>query len=247
MASTLITICARGGSKGIPGKNIKPVAGRPLIDYTIDAALAYAAESGSPVVLSTDSDEIRAVAARRPGVDCSYRRPDDLANDICGKPDAIRHVLMWAEETYGTHFDRVLDLDVTSPIRTLDDIRACIRIADENPQALTVFSVSPCARNPYFTQVQQRPDGFYSEVMAGGNFTSRQSAPKVYDMNGSIYVYTRQALLSSPHPRAVSPRALIYCMDHLCFDLDEPMDYDYLSFLLETGRVDIRFREATAD
>lgn len=240
MANTLITICARGGSKGIPGKNIKPVGGKPLMAYTIEAALAYAAESGTPVVLSTDSDEIRQVAMAYPGVDCSYRRPDELANDICGKPDAIRHVMLWAEERYGTRFDRVLDLDVTSPIRTLDDIRGCIRLADENPDALTVFSVNPCARNPYFTQVQQRPDGFYSEVMSGGNFTTRQGSPKVYDMNGSIYVYRREAL-TCPTPRAVSARALIYVMPHICFDLDEPADYDYLAFLLDTGRLHISF------
>lgn len=232
----LITICARGGSKGIPGKNIKPVGGVPLLAYTAKIALEFARIHGADIVLSTDSEDIRRVGAEA-GVPTNYERPDFLANDICGKPEAIKDVLFYAEKHYGKRYDFVIDLDVTSPIRTLEDIRNCVRMIEENKDALTIFSVNPCARNPYFNQVEESKDG-YCHVVLAGRYTSRQSAPKVYDMNGSIYVYRREAL-DCEDPRAVTPRSIVYVMDHICFDLDEPADYDYLSYLIETGKIKI--------
>lgn len=230
----LITICARGGSKGIPGKNIKPIGGVPLLAYTAKIALEFAQKHGADIVLSTDSEEIRRVGAEA-GVPTDYKRPDFLANDTCGKPEAIKDALFYAERHYGKRYDFVIDLDVTSPIRTLDDIGNCVRMIEENEDALTIFSVNPCARNPYFNQVEESTDG-YCHVVLAGRYTSRQSAPKVYDINGSIYVYRREAL-DCEDPRAVTPRSIVYVMDHICFDLDEPADYDYLSYLIETGKI----------
>lgn len=236
-SSILITICARGGSKGIPGKNIRCIAGRPLLAYTADMANAFAADTGATIILSTDSDRILQ-AGRQCGLPTDYVRPDFLANDTCGKPDAIAHALRFAEERDGHTYDIIVDLDVTSPIRTLDDIRACCRLIEEDPQALTAFSVSPAARNPYFNMVEETAGG-YCKVVLGGQYTTRQSAPKVYDMNASIYAYRREALLCD-NPRAVTPRSKAYVMEHLCFDLDEPADFDYLTYLVETGRIDLR-------
>lgn len=232
----LLTICARGGSKGIPGKNIKPVGGKPLIAYTIDIAKKFADKYNCPIVLSTDSEEIREVG-RAFGLETEYERPDYLANDTCAKPDAIADAMLWAEEKYGVKYDMVLDLDVTSPIRTLKDVEECVRIISENEEALTIFSVNPCARNPYFNMVEQKRDGFYREVIEA-TYTTRQASPKVYDINGSIYVYRREALMVKP-TKAVTQRTLVYVMDHICFDLDEPSDYDYLAYLLDTGKLQI--------
>lgn len=234
MNNILITICARGGSKGIPGKNIKPVGGRPLLDYTAKVALDFASNNNADIILSTDSPEILKVG-KNCGLDTEYVRPDYLANDSCGKPDAIKDAMLWAENRNGKQYDYIIDLDVTSPIRTLEDIENCVRLLKENDEALTIFSVNPCARNPYFNMVQQQPDGFYSVVL-GGKFTTRQSAPKVYDMNASIYVYRREAL-DCENPRAVTTKSLAYVMDHICFDLDEPSDYDYLAYLLGNGKI----------
>ena len=86
--------------------------------------------------------------------------------------------------------------------------------------------------------VQENADGFYSVVL-GGKYTTRQAAPKVYDMNASIYVYRRKAL-DCESPKAVTNRSLIYEMKHICFDLDEPSDYDYLAYLLDTGKLKIK-------
>lgn len=236
MSNILVTICARGGSKGIPGKNIKMIAGRPLMAYTASVAQVFASECGADVVLSTDSEEILQVGASC-GLPTDYARPARLADDVCGKPDAIKDAMLWAEERYGKRYDMVVDLDVTAPIRTVNDVRRCVEMLAESPDALTIFSVNPAARNPYFNMVQEKADGFYGVVL-GGRYTTRQAAPKVYDMNASIYVYRREAL-EPDHPRAVTERSLVYVMDHICFDLDEPADFDYLSYLLETGRINL--------
>lgn len=238
MENILVTICARGGSKGIPGKNIKPVNGKPLMAYTIDIARQFAEKYGADIVLSTDSDEILKVG-REYGLKSDYVRPDYLANDTCAKPEAIKDALQWAEREWGKKYDFVVDLDVTSPIRTLEDIEECVKRIKENKDALTIFSVNPCARNPYFNMVEEKGDGFCKVVVGfGGKYTTRQSAPKVYDINGSIYVY-RPESLDELHPKAVTDRSLVYVMDHLCFDLDEPRDYEYLSYLLSEGKIEI--------
>ena len=230
----LITICARGGSKGIPGKNIKEIAGKPLLAYTADIALKYAEMKGAQVAFSTDSPEILRIAEKY-GLPTDYVRPAELGNDVVGKPIVIKDLLNFYEQKNNIKYDYVIDLDVTSPIRTIDDIENCLKIMLDNPEALTVFSVNPCGRNPYFNMVELKNTGFYGLVKENST-TTRQGAPKVYDINGSIYVYSRESL-QNENPRAVSIRTLVYVMPHICFDLDEPQDYDYLSFLIETGRL----------
>lgn len=234
MANILITICARGGSKGIPGKNIKPVGGKPLLAYTADVARKFAEIHNADIILSSDSEDILKVGKDN-GLSTDYVRPEYLANDTCGKPDAIKDALIWAERTNNKTYDFVIDLDVTSPIRTVRDIEGCLKAIENKSEALTVFSVNPCARNPYFNMVEGKPNGYYSVVL-GGKYKTRQSAPKVYDMNASIYVYRREAL-DCDNPRAVTDRSLVYVMDHICFDLDEPMDYEYLSFLIANKKI----------
>lgn len=236
MKNILITICARGGSKGIPGKNIKKVGGKPLLAYTVKVANEFAKKYNADIILSSDSEDIIKVGEKY-GLSSEYVRPDYLANDTCGKPDAIKDAMIWAQKEYDKTYDFVVDLDVTSPIRTLEDIEKCLFMIEEDREALTVFSVNPCARNPYFNMVQEQPDGYYSVVL-GGMYTTRQSAPKVYDMNASIYVYRRGAL-EGEHPKAVTSRSLAYVMEHICFDLDEPSDYDYLAYLIENKKINI--------
>lgn len=233
---TLITICARGGSKGIPGKNIKTIAGKPLIAYSIECARKLQAAVGADIILSTDSADITAVAASL-GLETPYHRPAELANDTCGKLDAIAHAWAWAEEHFGCRYDYVLDLDCTSPLRTLQDVLEGFRLLEADPQALDIFSVSPAGRNPYFNMVEQKPSGYFDLVMEGSTFTTRQGSPKVYDMNGSFYIYRRRFFeknLRDPN----TPLSLVYIMPHLCFDLDERTDFDYMSFLLEQGKLD---------
>lgn len=236
MNNLLITICARGGSKGIPGKNIKEVCGRPLLAYTIQIAQNIKSIYDCDIILSSDSNKILEVGSNY-GLTTDYVRPDFLANDTCGKVDAIRDALLYSENKYNKKYDYIIDLDVTSPIRTVEDVINCLNLIEKDENALTIFSVNKCVRNPYFNQVQKKENGYYSEVIKG-SFLTRQSAPEVYDMNASIYVYKRR-FFDLNLVDVVTDKSLIYEMNHICFDLDEPMDYEYLSFLLSTGKIKI--------
>ena len=233
---TLITICARGGSKGIPGKNIKTIAGKPLMGYTVDCARKLQKAIDADIIVSTDSDEILAVAASL-GLETPYRRPAELANDTCGKLDAIAHAWQWAEEHFGCRYDYVLDLDCTSPLRTTKDVMEGFRLLQECPEALDIFSVSPAGRNPYFNMVERKPSGFYDLVMEGSTYTTRQGSPKVYDMNGAFYIYRRR-FFEEGRRDPNTPLSLVYVMPHKCFDLDEVSDFEYMTFLLEQGKLD---------
>lgn len=237
----LVTICARGGSKGIPGKNIKDIGGKPLIAYTIDKArmLCQAlADDGhhARVALSTDSELIIATAARF-GLTSEYRRPDFLANDTAGKVDAIADLVRFCQEADNVTFDYVIDLDVTSPLRTVDDILRGLDMLSGDADALNLFSVSQPGRNPYFNIVEQATDGYYRVVKPlPDTVFSRQAAPKVYDINGSFYIY-RHEFFATGQRSALTARTMVFIMNHICFDLDNPIDYDFMNFLITDGRV----------
>ncbi len=238
----LITICARGGSKGIPGKNIRPLAGKPLIGYTIDASRKFSESISSSgnivdIELSTDSAEITAVADAC-GLHSSYIRPDSLAGDTVGKIDAIADILRHSESIHNRRFDFVVDLDVTSPLRTTSDICEAFSMLQADHKAINIFSVSPASRNPYFNMVERQPDGYYRQVKPlTSAVMSRQTAPVVYDMNASFYIYRRE-FFDLGLRGAITPRSLVYVMQHLCFDLDHPVDFDFLQYLMESGKLD---------
>ncbi|MFH0851552.1 MAG: acylneuraminate cytidylyltransferase family protein [Candidatus Peregrinibacteria bacterium] len=234
----LITLCARGGSKGIPGKNIRPVGdGIPLIAYSIRHAQEFTKKTEADIALSTDSDAIRSVAAQH-GLKSDYVRPAELASDTAGKIPALRHLLLHEEQRRGKRYDFLLDLDVTSPLRTVEDLRWAMALLERDPVALTLFSVSPARRNPSFNMVERGPDGYYHLCRDSAEvIQSRQSAPPVYDMNASFYFY-RRAFFDTERQSAVSERSLVYEMPHLCFDLDAPEDFDYFAYLLTHRKPD---------
>lgn len=230
----LITICARGGSKGIPGKNIKTISGKPLIAFSIDCAKRIAAEFQSVIALSTD-DEKTIEVAESYGLYTEYRRPFNLATDTAGKLDVIAD-LLYFEEGKGNKFDYILDLDVTSPLRTVGDLKSALQLLKQDEEALNIFSVSPASRNPYFNMVEQKENGYYRTIKEG-SFVTRQSSPKVYDMNASFYIY-RRSFFTQGCKSAITDKSLIYEVPHLCFDLDEPHDFEFMSFLLDNNKLD---------
>lgn len=234
----LITICARGGSKGIPGKNIKILNGKPLIYYSLNTASKFAdLFEETNIVLSTDDESIRdQVSALGFDVDIDYTRPDFLASDTAGKIDAIEDVLKYSEEKNNKKYDFILDLDVTSPLRTLTDLENAFEVLQNKPEAYNVFSVSPANRNPYFNMVEENANGYYS-TSKQGSFLTRQSAPKVYDMNASFYIY-RDSFFKDGLKKAITERSLIYEVPHTCFDLDHPIDFLTMSFLMENNLLD---------
>lgn len=234
----LITICARGGSKGIPGKNIKMLAGKPLIGYSIEVARQFQAQfEQADIALSTDSEAIIGVAAEC-GLRSEYRRPDSLAGDSVGKIDAIRDVVAYYEQRNQVRYDYVLDLDVTSPLRNLEDLRNAFEILQKDEQAVNLFSVSPAGRSPYFNMVEQKANGYYAQVkQPESSVFTRQSAPVVYDLNASFYFY-RRSFFEQGYKGAITDKSLIYLMPHICFDLDHPIDFEFISWLLENNKLD---------
>jgi CMP-N,N'-diacetyllegionaminic acid synthase len=236
----LITICARGGSKGVPGKNIRPINGKPLIAYSIQTAnefIARQADIHFDVELSTDSEEIVAVAAQY-GLVSNYIRPQALATDTAGKVGAIQDVLLFAEKTRQKQYDYVLDLDVTSPLRTMQDLEEGLSQIKANQEALVLFSVSEPHRNPYFNMVELQEDGFAKIAKsADQTFYSRQASPKVYDINGSFYYYTRK-FFELGLTSVITDKTLVYLMNHVCFDIDTPLDFDFMEFVLKERKLD---------
>lgn len=234
----LITLCARGGSKGIPGKNIKSLNGKPLIYYSIHLAQQFQQSfESSDIALSTDSSYIKAVAEDN-GLKSSYTRPDYLAGDTIGKIDAINDILKWQENSLNTKYDYILDLDVTSPLRNLADLTAAFSIIRANETAVNLFSVSPASRSPYFNMVEQKENGFYAQVKQPDSLVfTRQSAPKVYDLNASFYFYKRQ-FFELGYQGAITDRSLIYEVPHICFDLDNTTDFEFISFLMKNNKLD---------
>jgi len=236
--SILITICARGGSKGIPGKNIKQVNGIPLMAYSIKCAKKFKEKyPDSDIVLSTDSLEIKKVAQQY-GLYTDYMRPQELGGDTVGKIDVLKHVFDFCEKQNNKQYDFLLDLDVTAPLRNLEDLEKALTIISENQNAINLFSVSLPHRNPYFNMVEEGTDGYYKLVKQSGQLLlTRQSAPKVYDINASFYYYKRK-FFELGYKGAITDRTLIYEIPHICFDLDHPMDYEYLSFLITQNKLD---------
>jgi CMP-N,N'-diacetyllegionaminic acid synthase len=223
----MITICARGGSKGIANKNIKPLFGYPLISWTIAAAKLWA--PNTPIVLSTDSNEICEVAALY-GVKSWFMRPPELSVDTAPKVPVIAHALLEAELHFSRQFLYIMDLDVTAPLRRMQDLDTMATIACEG-KGEVVYSVCPARRNPYFNMIEVDADG-YAHRCKEGNFTSRQKSPTVYDVNASIYVYQREALLSGLNPLSGN-RCKIHVMPkRFSIDIDEPEDFEYVEYLL---------------
>jgi CMP-N-acetylneuraminic acid synthetase len=232
----LITLCARGGSKGIPGKNIRSINGKPLIAYSIDTAKKFAEKHNATIALSTDSTEIIEVAKQH-GLHTNYIRPADLATDTAGKIDVLKDILHYTEEQDSCAFDYLLDLDITSPLRTGEDLEKALNQLVSNPEAYNIFSVNHANRNPYFNMVELGVDGYVNLVKQSHGVKTRQQAPPVYDMNASFYIYRRSFFIDD-QKRATTDKSLAYVMEHICFDLDHPIDFTMMELMMKNNLLD---------
>ena len=231
--NVLITICARGGSKGLKGKNIKLLNGIPLIAYTIKQARSLSKLLPSKIVLSTDNSKIIETSSKH-GLGTDYTRPDNLSKDNSGKIDAINHILQFEENK--KKYDYVIDLDVTSPLRKVEEIVEAFDLIYKKSEALNLFSVSNPHRNPYFNMVELKSNGYVKLVKDIGPVLSRQEAPKVFDVNASFYIYRRK-FFTDKWKTSITNKTLIYLMNHLCFDIDSIHDFDYLEFLVKQKKL----------
>lgn len=232
----LNTICARGGSKGIPGKNIKLLNGKPLIGYSISIAKKFSQLFASDIALSTDNEDIKKIASNF-GLITEYNRPALLANDNAGKIDALKDILSYSETLNNCEYDFIIDLDVTSPLRTITDLQNALEMLLNNNEALNIFSVSPANRNPYFNMVEVGKDLYVKLVKQERTIKSRQEAPVVYDVNASFYIYRRE-FFEKGFQTAITNRSLAFVVPHLCFDLDHPQDFTIMELLLREKLLD---------
>lgn len=231
----LITICARGGSKGLPGKNIKNLNNKPLIAYSIELAKQFSKIWNADVILSTDDNNIKKVAQKF-DLNTSYIRPDYLALDTTGKIDTLNDVINFCEEKNGIRYNYILDLDVTSPLRNMTDLITAFKILESNKDAFNLLSVSPSNRNPYFNQLELKDNGFYN-VVKNGKYLSRQEAPNVFDMNSSFYFY-RKSFFETNQKMTTTEKSLIYLIPHICFDLDHILDFEFMEYLISNNKLD---------
>lgn len=187
--SVIATICARGGSTGLPRKNIRPLLGKPLISWTIAQALSVAAIEG--VYVSTDDREIASIAEAA-GAKVLSLRPAHLATSSAAKLPVIRH-LVEQVEVAGITPEVIVDLDPTSPLRDKSDIEACIGLLQADVDL--VITGYPSDKSPYFNMVEEQPDGNIRLVKPpAAAITGRQQAPQVFSMNASVYVWHRRTL-----------------------------------------------------
>lgn len=225
----LIIIPARGGSKGIPKKNIAMLDGRPLIDYTIKAALATAAPC--QIILSTDSEEIASVA-RDCGLDTPYRRPAELATDAAGSREVILDVMDWAEKE-GLEYDAVVLLQPTSPLRKPDDIAGAMALYDDSIDM--VVSVAEARSNPYYNCFEADADGYLHVSKGDGLYTRRQDVPPAFEYNGAVYVINPRSIRKMP--LGEFPRRVPYLMPaERSVDIDTPIDLIIASHLLAAAK-----------
>lgn len=220
-------IGARGGSKGLAGKNIRPLLGKPLIAWSIEQARAC--PEITRVVVSTDSEAIAGVA-RAHGADVPFMRPDDLANDAAGKWGVWQHALDACERHYKEPIDIYVDLDCTSPLREVEDIRRAIA-QYHSSDADAVFSVCEARKNPYFNMLET-DNGFLRICKPLPDpVVRRQDAPKVYEHVASIYVLSPDYLRRGSG--LLSGRTQGYDIGQAkSLDVDSEFDFELIEYLI---------------
>lgn len=224
---TLWLIPARGGSKGIPDKNLKPFCGKSLVSRAVDQAKACA-DKDDVIFVSTDSKAIKS-EAERTGIDVPFMRPEHLASDTASTYSVIRHTL---EEfkSRGYEFEKVVLLQPTSPFRRAEDIEKSISLW--HPNIDMVVSVAEAKSNPYFTLFEVDNRGYLKISKGDGKYARRQDAPKVWEYNGAVYVMTVDSLLK----KSISEfdKIIPYEMPKSrSIDLDTPEDWLIAEIIFE--------------
>jgi len=223
------TICCRGGTKGVKGKNIRPLKGKPLIEYTVAAALA--SRLLNDVIVSTDS-ELIADAARQAGIKTVIQRPAELASDTASKWPVFIHALETYEQLTGTTVNYIVDMDVTVPLKTTGDIDGAIQAALNDTKTGVVITAYEPERNPYFNMMEVQEDGFAEIVKKSAKpIVRRQDAPPVYSLTPAAYVVKKETLYTVEHWSQA--KCKIYPIPReRAIDIDTEIDFDIVEFLI---------------
>jgi CMP-N-acetylneuraminic acid synthetase len=221
-------IFARGGSKGLPGKNIRPLAGKPLIAWSIEHARAV--KRIKRIIVSTDSEEIAAVA-RDFGAEVPFMRPAELARDDSSEWMAWRHALSYLKETEGGLPEVMISIPTTAPLRAPIDLENCLDEFAKN-DADIVVTVSDAHRNPWFNMVKENADGSVGLVIDSAlGVTRRQDAPVVFDMSTVAYVVRPQFVMQQIGTFSGRVRAVKVPTER-AIDIDTLFDFELAEFLI---------------
>lgn len=231
----LAVIPARGGSKGLPGKNLRPFAGLPLIAHTIQ--FAKLCPEIDRCIVSTDSPEIAEVA-KRFGADVPFIRPSELAQDEVPMWPVLRHALAQVEQQEDAQYSALLLLDPTSPFRELSDVSGIWRRLQECPSADGVIGVSQPTYNPIWHGVVER-DGWMAELFEeGGRFERRQEVPTVFHINGSVYIWRAEFVRKEAQSWRQTGKYLTYEIpDWRAISIDNVEEFERAERLVKGGLI----------
>ncbi|SIQ38664.1 CMP-N,N'-diacetyllegionaminic acid synthase [Domibacillus enclensis] len=209
-------------------KNIRLLLEKPLIAHTINQAK----ETGlfDHIAVSSDSEEILKVAEEF-GASLIIKRPAELATDYAAKLPVIQHCMQNAEEMTAKRFDYILDMDATSPLRSIEDIMKSMAYLECNEKASNLITGAPARRSPYFNLVEINESGYVDlSKKIDHKIIRRQDSPKCYDMNASIYIWKREALINSNS--IFQDKTILFEMpEERSVDIDSELDFEFVSFL----------------
>lgn len=227
MKKILCTICMRGNSKGLVNKNLKLLNGKPLMYYTINQAKK--SKIFDEIVVSSDSQKILNTA-KYYKIKNLILRPKKLASDKSGKLPAIKHALLNTEKKLNKMFHYVIDLDVTSPLRNINDIKKSLALFKKR-DANNLFSVNNSKKSPYFNMVENR-NSKIRLIKESNNILRRQDTPKTYDLNASIYIWKRKTLVEKK--TIFNSKTCIYEMPFIrSIDIDSLDDFKIVNLLIK--------------
>lgn len=226
ITDSLFVIPARGGSKGLPRKNVLPLGGKSLICYTIDAARGVASDDN--ICLSSDDPEIIKVTEDY-GLRVNFVRPAELASDIASSEEVLIHAMDFYENTLGRKYDKIILLQPTSPFRNSKHILEAYSLWEDNLDM--IVSVKESKANPYFNLFEENENGFLFRSKES-NFTRRQDCPTVFEFNGAIYIINAKSLRDKQIRLFSRVRKKI--MDELSsIDIDTNSDLRYAEFIFK--------------
>lgn len=231
----LATICARGGSKGVPGKNIKKLAGKPLIIYTLE--LISKSNYIDSYVISTDDNEIISVCEKY-NFKVDFKRPEELAGDKSPRVEAIKHAVKWKNSQCVDSFDIIIDLGVATPFKNHLDIDKSIeKFIQKKSERLT--SVTKANRNPYYNMLEENNNKVSLVKSVEKYLTDRRDAPKVYDMNDALNIWTLDSLFKEPVSIKDCNLSIYEMPKERSVDIDEEFDFFIAELMIERGKIEI--------
>ena len=226
----ICTICARGASKGLKNKNLQKVNNKPLIFHTIDQAK----KTGlfDKIVCTSDSSKILSTA-KRYGLDLLIKRPRKYATDSSPKIEAIKHAVDFTEKHFGYNFEYIIDLDVSAPLRSIADINKSLKLIQNKNYPCNLISLTPSKKNPYFNMVEiDKKNKINIVKKLKKKIYSRQSAPKIYDINAGFYIWNRKGLLKLKN--VLNKKTIYYITPNKrSIDIDSFLDFHIVKNLFE--------------